>query len=71
MLSFQWPWMLLLLPIPWLIRRILPVVETPTQSALKVPFLQDLYQLRQAETSSTPPACAVGFCARSAGLGVY
>lgn len=53
MLSFQWPWMLLVLPLPWLMRRLLPAVETPTQSALKVPFLQELYQLRQAETSLT------------------
>ena len=41
MLTFDWPWLLLLLPLPVLLRWLLPA-QTPTQqAALIVPFLQD------------------------------
>lgn len=51
MLNFAWPWLLLLLPLPLLIRR-LPPVE-PRTAALKVPFLQrfDLSAAGSAATS--------------------
>lgn len=42
MFEFSWPWLLILLPLPWLIRRYLPAEQIDTQSALKVPFLEDL-----------------------------
>ena len=32
-----WPWMLLALPLPWLVRRVLPVAES-TSPALRVPY---------------------------------
>jgi Ca-activated chloride channel family protein len=41
MIHFAWPWLLLLLPLPWLIRRFAPEANTARQAALKVPFLDD------------------------------
>ena len=29
MLEFEWPWALLLLPLPWLVRKLLPAGESP------------------------------------------
>ncbi|MDQ7017267.1 MAG: VWA domain-containing protein [Gammaproteobacteria bacterium] len=40
MIHFEWPWLLLVLPLPWLLRRFLPPVSV-SQAALKVPFLAD------------------------------
>jgi Ca-activated chloride channel family protein len=37
MMSFDWPWILALLPLPWLAFRFLPAVSEQ-QAALKVPF---------------------------------
>jgi len=41
MMHFAWPWVFIILPLPWLIRRFFPAVQTAEQSALKVPFLDD------------------------------
>lgn len=41
MMHFAWPWVFILLPLPWLIRRFFPAIQTAEQSALKVPFLDD------------------------------
>lgn len=41
MIHFVWPWLLLILPLPWLIRRFTPTVNAAEQAALKVPFLDD------------------------------
>lgn len=41
MLSFAWPWLLLLLPLPLLLRRIAPAATTDRESALRIPFLED------------------------------
>ena len=35
--GFAWPWLLLALPLPWLVRRLLPAVRTAS-AALKVPY---------------------------------
>ncbi|MEH6825668.1 MAG: VWA domain-containing protein [Motiliproteus sp.] len=43
MLTLDWPWLLLLLPTPWLISRWLPVAATE-QAALRVPFFAQLQQ---------------------------
>ncbi len=46
MLTLQWPWLLLLLPLPWLVWRFWPAAE-PSQGrgqALKVPFYTELGQ---------------------------
>ncbi|MCX7096588.1 MAG: VWA domain-containing protein [Methylococcales bacterium] len=41
MIHFEWPWLLLALPLPILIRWLLPASTPVEQSALKVPFLED------------------------------
>jgi len=40
-LEFEWPWLLLALPLPLLIRWVLPANMPLEQAALKVPFLDD------------------------------
>ena len=41
MIHFEWPWLLILLPLPLLIRWLLPAYQPIEQAALKVPFLDD------------------------------
>ncbi len=41
MLSLDWPWLLLLLPLPWIINRFYPPLAKQ-ESALKVPFFQSI-----------------------------
>lgn len=41
MIHFEWPWLLSLLPLPLLIRWLLPAHRPVEQAALKVPFLDD------------------------------
>jgi Ca-activated chloride channel homolog len=41
MLHFQWPWLFLILPLPFIIRYFLPAAATLEEAALKVPFLDD------------------------------
>ncbi len=40
MLEFEWPWVFVLLPLPWLIRRFTRPVNS-AQAALQVPFIDD------------------------------
>lgn len=42
MMQFAWPWMFLLLPLPWLARRFLPPADPARGAALRVPFLREL-----------------------------
>lgn len=42
MISFQWPWIFLLLPLPILLRLVLPATKPPHQTALLVPFFNEL-----------------------------
>jgi Ca-activated chloride channel family protein len=44
MLTVEWMWALLLLPLPWLYRYLLPVAKTPDESVLRVPFIDDFKQ---------------------------
>lgn len=44
MIQFAAPWLFLLLPLPWLARRLLPAYREP-KPALKVPFLERLKRL--------------------------
>ena len=49
MIHIEWPWLLACLPLPLLIRWLLPAVNPVEQAALKVPFLEDFgQQQRQA-----------------------
>lgn len=41
MIHFDWPWLILLLPLPWLIRRFVRPVVAAREAALRVPFLED------------------------------
>jgi Ca-activated chloride channel family protein len=41
MLQFEWLWMLLALPLPFLIRRLLPPAASTEEAALQVPFADD------------------------------
>ncbi len=40
-LQFAWPWLLLLLPLPLLVRRVFSPRETQQDSPLQVPFIED------------------------------
>lgn len=44
MLDWQWPWIAVLLPLPWLLRKRLPPLAEGT-AALRVPFYNSLIQL--------------------------
>lgn len=46
MITFAWPWMFVLLPLPWLVRRYAPPAAPPRQAALIVPFLEDFSGLQ-------------------------
>jgi Ca-activated chloride channel homolog len=41
MIHFEWPWLILLLPLPWLVRRYMQPVVAAREAALRVPFLED------------------------------
>lgn len=45
MFELEWPWLLLLLPLPLLIRYLLPAVSSRQQAALRVPYIRDFQQL--------------------------
>ncbi|VAW76570.1 Aerotolerance protein BatA [hydrothermal vent metagenome] len=40
MMSFGWPWIFFLLPLPWLLRKLLPQSDRENDAALRVPHLQ-------------------------------
>lgn len=42
MMAFQWPWLAMLLPLPFILRWLLPAKPQVEQAALIVPFLDDL-----------------------------
>lgn len=48
MLQLEWPWLLLALPLPWLVRRYLPRVARLEEAPLRVPFLEDFQTGRHA-----------------------
>jgi Ca-activated chloride channel family protein len=41
-LTLAWPWVLLALPLPWLLQRLLPPARQTAGTALRVPFFRDL-----------------------------
>lgn len=51
MLTFEWLWLGLILPLPWLIRRFTPPISRAEQAALKVPFLEDF----DSDVTTTQP----------------
>lgn len=42
MFHFEWPWMLLLLPLPWIVKRFIPVAPPSTGGTLFLPFVNAL-----------------------------
>ncbi len=55
MMQFAWPWCWLFLPLPWLLRRFLPALQTQPEAALQVPFLDDFQVVSgQAGTQVAP-----------------
>lgn len=53
MIHFQWPWLLAALPLPLLIRWLLPANMPIEQAALKVPFLDDFSYAETRAVSRT------------------
>jgi Ca-activated chloride channel family protein len=43
--SLAWPWVLLALPLPWLVQRLLPPARPHGGAALRIPFFRDLEAL--------------------------
>ena len=41
MITFDWPWLFALLPVPFLLRLVLPVAASGSDAALRVPYLGD------------------------------
>ncbi len=41
MMHFLWPWVFVLLPLPWLLRMLLPRAADGSEAALRVPYLKD------------------------------
>ena len=44
MIQFIWPWLALVLPLPWLLRRYMQPLDASSEAALRVPFLEDFRQ---------------------------
>ncbi|EJN34066.1 hypothetical protein PMI35_00594, partial [Pseudomonas sp. GM78] len=55
MFEFAWPWIFALLPLPWLMRVLLPVADSG-EPALKVSFLSDLEGLARRRARANLPA---------------
>ncbi|WPO98653.1 VWA domain-containing protein [Pseudomonas sp. HR96] len=55
MFEFAWPWLFALLPLPWLLRLVLPAADSG-EAALKVSFLADLEQLSKRRARVGLPA---------------
>ena len=54
MFEFAWPWIFALLPLPWLMRILLPAADSG-EPALKVSFLGDLEQLARRRARANLP----------------
>ncbi len=57
-MHFEWPWLWLLLPLPWLLRRLLPPVPPRNSAALRVPFMEDF---RAVDSRAAPPPPSHGW----------
>jgi len=55
MFEFAWPWIFALMPLPWLMRLVLPVADSG-EPALKVSFLGDLEGLARRRARANLPA---------------
>lgn len=48
MIEWIWPWLLLLAPLPWLVRRLVPAASSQ-RAAVRVPFFQEWRQMSEAQ----------------------
>jgi Ca-activated chloride channel homolog len=55
MFEFAWPWIFVLLPLPWLLRIVLPVADSG-EAALKIGFLSELEGLAGRRARANLPA---------------
>lgn len=55
MFEFAWPWIFLLLPLPWLMRALLPAADSG-EPALNVSFLADLEALTRRKARANMPS---------------
>lgn len=53
MIHFEWPWLLLALPLAFIVRWLLPTYNSIEQAALKVPFLEDFALGETGKIAST------------------
>jgi Ca-activated chloride channel family protein len=58
MIEWIWPWLLLLAPLPWLVRRLLPPA-TSQQPAVRAPFYTEWQQISETEGGRTSRGSAV------------
>ncbi|KHD07971.1 BatB protein [Candidatus Thiomargarita nelsonii] len=47
MIHFEWPWLFLALPLPLIVRYLLPATTSVENAALRVPFIEDFQSLNQ------------------------
>jgi len=52
MIEWIWPWMMLLAPLPWLVRRLAPPATTQ-EPALRVPFFEEWQQLSETQAKAS------------------
>ncbi len=52
MFELAWPWLFVLLPLPWLLRLLLPTAKQRQQAALRVPFFDELQQVSGQQQKS-------------------
>jgi Ca-activated chloride channel family protein len=59
-LTLAWPWLLLLLPLPWLLRKFLPPASQAGMQALKVPWFSMISSSREGWVKKPSLAIAAG-----------
>ena len=53
MIGFDWPWLVLCAPLPWLLRRLLPAARNAPRNAVRVPFFDEIRSLSTPATALT------------------
>ena len=52
MIAFAWPWVLVLFPLPWIVRRWAPPVRNTSGRAMRVPHFKDIMTLQSGQMSA-------------------
>ena len=53
MLTFSWPWVALILPLPWLLRKLLPPARNERLRALHIPFAGAMINQQASATTGS------------------